>query len=234
MDSDPCFVDSSNPAGTDGEFGTWDDGLRLTADSNCIDAADGDAAPSRDILNLWRVDINDVNNKGTGDPNYADMGAYEFSPEPSFTVHFSDALIADENDVGWYSEAFVDDAVSDILGAGDYDDTNEALPGVLRNGGPYETFDGIIIHKYVRLIIYSEKDFAGDIHLDRTGPAVIYDSWWEGDSGAYKKDEDWSDPLQDEFPQRVREWSETYMSNKLTHENYWTDGSFKIIKVRAR
>jgi len=51
--------------------------LRLGPNSPCADSADGDAALSADILYLGRVDIKDVNNTGTGDPNYVDMGAYE-------------------------------------------------------------------------------------------------------------------------------------------------------------
>jgi hypothetical protein len=58
---------------------TVDDGLRLYTNSPCIDAADGYAAPLTDILGLERNDINDVNNTGTGNPDYADMGAYEYA-----------------------------------------------------------------------------------------------------------------------------------------------------------
>ena len=76
IDSDPCFLDVNNPAGLDGLFGTFDDGLRLRGGSPCIDAADGNAAPLEDILGLGRVDINDANS-GTGEPNYVDIGAYE-------------------------------------------------------------------------------------------------------------------------------------------------------------
>ncbi len=77
IDSDPCFANESDPAGLDGYFGTLDDGLRLWRTSPCTDAADGDAAPSTDILGLGRLDVNDVNNTGTGSPDYSDMGAYE-------------------------------------------------------------------------------------------------------------------------------------------------------------
>jgi hypothetical protein len=80
IDDDPCFVDANDPNGPDDIFGTQDDGLQLTADSNCIDAADGDAAPSADILGYGRVDMNDVDNNGVGEPNYVDMGAYESGP----------------------------------------------------------------------------------------------------------------------------------------------------------
>ena len=77
IDADPYFVNIDDPDGNDGIFGTLDDGLRLLADSPCIDAADGNNAPSADILNLGRVDIGDINNTGIGTPNYADIGAYE-------------------------------------------------------------------------------------------------------------------------------------------------------------
>ncbi|MFC1677795.1 right-handed parallel beta-helix repeat-containing protein [Planctomycetota bacterium] len=78
IDSDPCFADSSDPDGSDNIFMTHDDGLRITTDGSCIDAADGDNALSADILDRSYVDINDVNNTGTGEPNYVDMGAYEY------------------------------------------------------------------------------------------------------------------------------------------------------------
>jgi len=69
IDADPCFVDASDPDGNDGVFCTSDDGLRLKDyNSPCVDAADGDAAPSRDILGFRR-----------SKPNYVDIGAYEFA-----------------------------------------------------------------------------------------------------------------------------------------------------------
>ncbi|MHC4084938.1 MAG: right-handed parallel beta-helix repeat-containing protein [Planctomycetota bacterium] len=77
IDIDPCFADANTPAGADGILGTLDDGLRLMADSPCVDAADGNTAPSLDSLGLGRIDINDVNNTGTGTPDYTDIGAYE-------------------------------------------------------------------------------------------------------------------------------------------------------------
>ncbi len=77
IDSDPYFADANTPAGLDGVFGTLDDGLRLMDDSPCVDAADGNASYPVDIINLGRLDINDVNNTGVGVPDYVDIGAYE-------------------------------------------------------------------------------------------------------------------------------------------------------------
>lgn len=80
IDNDPDFINANDPAGLDGVFGTSDDGLRIWVGSQCIDAADGDAEhfPSTDITGWLRVDIDNVDNTGIGDPNYADIGAYEF------------------------------------------------------------------------------------------------------------------------------------------------------------
>ncbi|MHC4867720.1 MAG: PKD domain-containing protein, partial [Planctomycetota bacterium] len=75
INSDPNFADVNNPLGHDGKLGTYDDGLRLSPNSPCIDAADGDTAPSADMVGLSRVDCNIVSNSGAGDPDYADMGA---------------------------------------------------------------------------------------------------------------------------------------------------------------
>lgn len=79
IDADPCFVDVSDANGSDGVFGTSDDGLYLDPCSLGIDAADGNSASEVDILGFERGDFIDVANTGIGDPNYADMGAYEFT-----------------------------------------------------------------------------------------------------------------------------------------------------------
>jgi hypothetical protein len=52
--------------------------LQLQSPSPCIDAADGDAAPATDFLGNGRYDDTATPNSGTGTPNYADMGAYEY------------------------------------------------------------------------------------------------------------------------------------------------------------
>ena len=54
--------------------------LTLQSDSPCIDAANGDMAPLLDIEGSSRYDFLTVANTGTGIIDYADMGAYEFTP----------------------------------------------------------------------------------------------------------------------------------------------------------
>jgi len=85
IDQDPDFVSTSDLDGPDNTWMTWDDGLRLDPNSPCIDAADGDVAPVTDIFCRGRIDIVDINNTGTGNPNWVDMGAYEFSYVGGYT-----------------------------------------------------------------------------------------------------------------------------------------------------
>lgn len=66
LDANPCF--SPGPAGEH----------ELGADSPCIDAADGDAAPELDIAGRTRYDDPATPDTGNGTPSYADMGAYEY------------------------------------------------------------------------------------------------------------------------------------------------------------
>jgi hypothetical protein len=80
INSDPCFVDSTDPDGDDNIWITSDDGLRLDSDANspCIDAADSNDTPTTDILGNNRYDDPNTTDTGAGDPNYYDMGAYEY------------------------------------------------------------------------------------------------------------------------------------------------------------
>lgn len=88
IDKDPRFEDSDNPAGTDGVFGTQDDGLRLKMISPCIDAADGDAALDTDMCGDARVDMDFALNFGVGKPDYADIGACEYSESRGYLTSF--------------------------------------------------------------------------------------------------------------------------------------------------
>ena len=66
INSDPDFLDSG------------DDPYQIVSGSPCIDAGDGDAAPTLDILGNTRYDDPGTTNTGTGTPAYTDIGAYEY------------------------------------------------------------------------------------------------------------------------------------------------------------
>ena len=79
IDSAPLLVDQADPAGRDGAFGTFDDGLRLAGGGVCIDAGDGDAAAPRDMLDWGPVDDPATpNDRAAGTPPFTDIGAYEY------------------------------------------------------------------------------------------------------------------------------------------------------------
>jgi len=73
MGADPMFIDAD---GLDDVFGTEDDDLRLSPDSNCIDAGDNSASnlPATDMDGHPRIIDGDCN-----DTEVVDMGAYEFN-----------------------------------------------------------------------------------------------------------------------------------------------------------
>jgi hypothetical protein len=66
INSDPSFIGSGN------------DPYNISASSPCIDAGDGDVAPTLDYLGNARYDDPLVTNTGTGTPPYTDIGAYEY------------------------------------------------------------------------------------------------------------------------------------------------------------
>ncbi len=69
--TDPLLTNISNPLGSDGFFGTADDGLVLTSSSPCINTGQNSAVSSysTDITGATRIQSSTV-----------DMGAYEFGP----------------------------------------------------------------------------------------------------------------------------------------------------------
>jgi len=66
VDSDPLFEDAAN------------DDYHIDSGSPCIDASDGDEAPSEDLDGNSRYDDPNTSNTGTGTPDYADIGSYEY------------------------------------------------------------------------------------------------------------------------------------------------------------
>ncbi|MFC1678024.1 hypothetical protein ACFL3G_13320 [Planctomycetota bacterium] len=127
IDSDPCFADSSDPDGSDNIFMTYDDGLRITTDGSCVDAADGDNALSADILDRIYVDIDDVNNTGTGDPNYVDMGAYEYGCDTDGDGIDDDWEVSYGFDPTNASDAGNDSDSDDLTNLGEYNNNTNPL-----------------------------------------------------------------------------------------------------------
>jgi len=111
INADPLFIDAD---GVDGQHGTYDDDLRLSAGSPCIDAGDNTAIPP-DIIDLdddedtteaipfdldglpRRIDDGGVSDTGEGTPPLVDMGAYEHTYPCDFnfsgSVDFKDFSI---------------------------------------------------------------------------------------------------------------------------------------------
>ena len=79
IDAAPCFVDANNP-----DPNVWN--LRLSYDSNCIDAGNNKAVPSAVTTDLDGnprfVDDPETDDTGSGTPPIVDMGAYEYFVPP--------------------------------------------------------------------------------------------------------------------------------------------------------
>lgn len=242
--NDPCFVNSSDPDGSDNIFMTTDDGLILDSnESACIDAGDN-YAPSihyKDILDRPRF-IDDPNTPDSGngydpnDPNadaIVDMGAYEFcgpnnTSPPVRPVHFTGAIMAGEFKYSHWSKAFENDMYSNILAPESYPSTAVAISKAIE-----ATLDGIAIHEGTRLIIYPQINYGGTPTLVVDGPVVINNAIWKNDS-RYNvvMTMDWPEPLQTEFPPNVRFWSDNVSLNVIgstnMHSSNWISGSLKI------
>ena len=80
IDDNPKFVNDANPDGADNIWATYDDGLRLGADSPCIDKGnDSDVGITTDIAGRPRIFDGDhqITSPDTDYPT-VDMGAYEY------------------------------------------------------------------------------------------------------------------------------------------------------------
>lgn len=140
------------------------------------------------------------------------------TPKEGCRAFFSGGLVADHYEDHGISEVYVIDEFSEYVGAGEYPDNEKAFPKAVET-----TFDGIAIDSGTRVIIYAKKDFKGKILLDKTGPAIINNKIWRSDD-RYEKcnSANYKQPLQENYPQSCREWS-----NEDMHD--WSYGSLKVL-----
>ncbi len=155
--------------------------------------------------------------------NNGEAPASPQAPKPGCRVHFSGGLIGGYFQSNGVSEVYEEDDFSEYVGAGAYPDNTKAFPKAVKS-----TFDGIAIDTNTRVIIYSEKDFQGEILIDRTGPAIInnskFDTAFHNLVFGYRDnvEGEWEEPLQSNYPHSVREWSDSDMHK-------WDTGSLKVI-----
>jgi len=150
-------------------------------------------------------------------------------PVENCRVHFSGLLMSDiiiqyiegDSDPLIYSKIYEEDIYSEFVGSGEYPDNELAFPKAVS-----WTFDGIAIDVGTRLIIYEGKNFTGNILLNIIGPKLIYNEKWNTSIGygpdyRAEKEKTFTEPLQTNYPQSVRIWSNDDMHS-------WKTGSSKI------
>ncbi len=133
-------------------------------------------------------------------------------------VQFSGLLISDRREENLTSKVCSNDPYSDFIHPGKY----ELLSNYLVYSS-YQTLDGIAVPENMRLVIYSEPNFKGTKLLDVTGPAIINNVSKKAQASPSEiQVREFAEPLQDKFPQSVRNWS-------LSDMNSWVNGSMEII-----
>jgi hypothetical protein len=138
-------------------------------------------------------------------------------PSENCRVHFSGGLMGGEYDPVGISKIYVVDEVSEYVGSGEYPSNEAAFPKAVA-----QTFDGIAIDRGTRLILYSQPNFTGTVLLDIKGPAIINNVIFKDDPRySHCNTENYSSELQRNYPQSVRKWSRSDMTE-------WSHGSCKI------
>lgn len=165
--------------------------------------------PDDNFLKLYTEEVVVIEPDIPGEPEKPRKGCRAF---------FSGGIVGGHYESHGISEVYVIDNMSEYVGSGEYPDNEKAFPKAVAT-----TFDGIAIDSGTRVIIYKEKNFQGEILLDKTGPAIINNVLWKDDNRYTKCNiETFKEPLQTNFPPSVREWSKTDMQN-------WSYGSLKVI-----
>lgn len=144
-------------------------------------------------------------------------------PRTSCRIFVSGIFISDQPVGSIFSEIYKEDDYSEYVGEGEYPDNTLAFPKSVKY-----TFDGIAIDKGTRVIIYSDKNFTGDVVLDMEGPAIINNGLAYTNNKTLKEAlDDWRTKefqpnLQAVFPPQTRSFAKQDMRP-------WSNGSIKII-----
>lgn len=144
-------------------------------------------------------------------------------PTNGCRAHFSGLLISDHYESEWKSEIFVVDESSEYVGEGEYPRAIKAFPK-----SHEATFDGIVIDKRTRVIIYEQPFFKGKILLDEVGPIIITNKFrLEQDENmkdivTENNNKIFSGDLNTLFPPNKRLMSYSNMFD-------WSQGSLKVI-----
>lgn len=142
------------------------------------------------------------------------------NPDDLYSVHFTGLLLSDHYSPETYSRIDSDDPYSNLLNVGRYNDLKSVL-----NEANRSSLDGIAVPPGIRLIVYRNNNFTGDVLLDITGPALVNNTRLEHVPLYMNVNtETFSGGLQTIYPPSFRMWSETDM-------NDWVNGSMEIIAL---
>ena len=138
------------------------------------------------------------------------------APQENCRVHFSGVFMGGWSE-GEVSKIYQEDQFSEFVGSGSYPNNEIAFPRSVAH-----TFDGIAIDKGTRLVIYSQKNFQGEILIDVSGPAIICNKKFRDHPPVNHVMTDvFPGELQSNYPPSVRRYSNTDMHS-------WSFGSCRI------
>ena len=155
-----------------------------------------------------------VNNQKYAADKLAEAKTYQ---EMWKKVMFSGLLISDARIDGFSSKAYAKDPFSDYLKPGKYPIIDNTL--IYSN---YQTLDGIAVPENIRLVVYSQPNYKGEILLDVTGPAIVNNISKNVSSEIQDlQTRTFDGPIENYFPASTRTWSSSDM-------NKWISGSMVI------
>jgi len=123
-DVEGAYTGTGNINSNPNFVGSGDNPYDIGSTSPCIDAGDGDEAPTLDFLGQARYDDPAVGTTGTGTPAYTDIGAYEYQGAPSPPV-----------DLGVKGVKIMGMTPAERARGGVFNERFESMAKVARNGG---------------------------------------------------------------------------------------------------